>query len=201
MLLSNSFSCGWHQLEMPIFLFPPSSVWFNHGGRLISDEINTLPNIQIMVWCAWNDGDHDNGSSSSMIRTTMIQDADGCRELHGCLSLEENKPSPHFWKVAFFFFETNKMVSGYKGWKATWMPLFELCLLRRASLDSFVHPWVLPGYPQHFTCSPPLFHKNSQLAKSVSSIPLLFLDRKGSVYRPISLPNAQHNPRQGLPGA
>ena len=144
---------------MPILLFPPTSVWFNGCSRLISDEINTLPNIQIMVWCAWNDGDHVNESSSSMIRTTMIQDADGCRELHGCLGLEENIPSPHFWNVASFFFETNTVVSGYKGWKVTWMPLFELCLLRRASLDSFAHPRALPGYPQHVTCSRLYFTK------------------------------------------
>lgn len=51
------------------------------------------------------------------------------------------------------FFKTNTMVSGYKGWKVAWMPLFGPCLLRGDSLDSFVHPRALPGHPRHSACS------------------------------------------------
>ena len=70
------------------------------------------------------------------------------------------------------------MVSGYKGWKVAWMPLFGPCLLHGDSLDSFVHPRALPGYPQHSACSFLYFTKIHNLQVCLL-YHMLFLERKG----------------------
>lgn len=151
-----------------------------------------------MVWWAWewwwscqwefifNDQD-DNDS--------------GCWWLQGVTWMprpEENIPSPHFWNVASFF-ETNTVVSGYKGWKVTWMPLFELCLLRRASL-TLSHTLGYPRIPTARYLLTPI-SPNSQLA-SLSPVPHCYFLRERALFtEPCPLPDAQHNPRQGLPGS
>ena len=141
MVLSSSFSCCWYQLEMPTLLFPPTSVWFNGSGSLISDEINTLPNMQIMVWCARNDDeDHDDDDWFILSVAGSCRDASVLRKIHLVLP---------FKKVGFFFLKLTQRSCDYNGWNAAWMHLFECHLLCGVFPYSFVHPWAFPEYPQH----------------------------------------------------
>lgn len=117
---------------MPILLFSSTSFWFNTSGRLISGEINTLPNLQIIVLVP-------------VMRMMTIHPA-CCVKLQDASVLRKNTASPHFLKM-WFFWKPTQWRCGYGGWNAAWMYQLRLRLLRGPPADSLLE------LPQHSTHS------------------------------------------------
>lgn len=112
---------------MLILLFSPAYFWSNTSGRLIFGEINTFPDLQIIVLVP-------------VMRMMTIHPA--CRvKLEDASALRKNTASPHFLKNVGFFLETSTM--------AMWLWRLGRCL--NVSAPTSPAPWTLcilpPGTP------------------------------------------------------